>query len=174
MTKFEALAEKFDKLSEQYGGTSFAQLCAELCRLLPTLAERDQVTGAPEPRVFVGVDPAAPNGDEAATVTMRCDFEVLGISNSGQTPIVLPRRPVLYCYAPQQRAVAVLLNGAFALRTVHHRYLLQGLSGGTFAVVTGHRDRVPPDMCQMLQLHGWVVVTIDDSYARARAGERQS
>jgi hypothetical protein len=96
---------------------------------------------------------------------MRCHFEL--VDGSPHT--------YLNCYAPQRRAIACMLPlQRNALRPLFSFRDMQGYpKGATLVEVIGHSESLPPDMRDMLRLNGWVVVSIDDSYARARAAERQ-
>jgi hypothetical protein len=145
MNKFEALAEKFEMIANRWPPAELAQFMAELCRLLPTLAERDQVSGAPE------------------AVTMQCDFS--------HHPI----RRVIHCYAPHRRAVEMLLPWPMGmhLRPLHDHHAMRGLDGGTFVHVTSHPQQVPDEIWHLIGERGWLVLRIDDTYARARAARAQ-
>jgi hypothetical protein len=154
MNKFEALAEKFEMIANRWPPAELAQFMAELCRLLPTLAERDQVSGAPE------------------AVTMQCDFSHLPSRGGiGANPI----RRVLYCYASQRRAVEALLQRPMGmhLRPLHDHHAMRGLDGGTFVHVTSHPQQVPDEIWHLIGERGWLVLRIDDTYARARAARAQ-
>lgn len=78
-------------------------------------------------------------------------------------------RPTFYCYAPQRMAVESFLAPYMKVRPVDDANLMRGISRGTFAHVTCHPDQVPADVWMTISKDGWMVLTIDDYYARGHA-----
>ncbi len=80
----------------------------------------------------------------------------------------------LYCYASHRKAIEVILQPILRpdvrIRSVDQPpYQLKGTRGGTFVMVVGHPDRVPSEIQDILRAHGFLVLALDDSYARAAA-----
>lgn len=78
-------------------------------------------------------------------------------------------RPTVYCYEPQRRAVESFLAPYTQVVPVSDAKFMRGISRGTFVYITSHPDHVPTYVWPHLQQDGWIVLTIDDSYARAKA-----
>jgi hypothetical protein len=80
----------------------------------------------------------------------------------------------LYCYAQQRTAVDAILRPILApgvkvhLVTGAHQ-LMGSAPGGTFVTVIGHPNRIPSEIQDTLRARGFMVIALDDSYAREAA-----
>lgn len=86
----------------------------------------------------------------------------------------------LYCYAPQRRAVEDFFAGMglpvnhARLHPIEDHYGIAGLRHINFVVVKGHPHSVPFSMLAYLETNGAVIITFDDSPARARYASERS
>lgn len=165
MKRLEALARKFAELSVNYhvvcpDGVSgavahdphvceLARACVELCRVMADVES-----------------PPCPKPVEQE-ITMRCKFEFVdSVPPSGWQN---PRTPPLYCWVLQRVAVEAVLGRSPDMRLISNTQDMVGLTGATFVEVAGHPERLPNQVRENLRIYGWVVITIDDTFARARA-----
>lgn len=78
-------------------------------------------------------------------------------------------RPTVYCIASQHRAVETFLAPHMQVLPVHHANVMRGIDHGAFAHILTHPVHVPAEVWDQILTSGWIVLTIDDGYARARA-----
>lgn len=82
----------------------------------------------------------------------------------------------VYCYGPQRSAVESMLNNAGLFFGSNQTLKpttanqLRGLEGFTFAHVPNHPYQPPDDLLEMMRVYGAIVISLDDSYLRARRG----
>lgn len=82
----------------------------------------------------------------------------------------------IFCYAPHRLAVVDFLYGIEAGAMVrrlssinlHDRNRMAGHNNLTFFDVLGHPEPLPSELKMELRVRGATVVTLDDSYRRAR------
>lgn len=80
---------------------------------------------------------------------------------------------LLHYWHSQRLAVEVNLPvPRTALRAVYEPLHMRGIEGGTFVDVLGYGERVPSELYEIIRMHGWTVIRIDDSAARLRARNR--
>lgn len=90
----------------------------------------------------------------------------MSVTNSGG-------RPVFFCYAPQRRAVIedLFRMGVASpdVRGVDRDGLqMMGIEGGTFVNIPTHSEQPGPRIHEVIQVMGFVLVTLDDTHFRAR------
>lgn len=84
-------------------------------------------------------------------------------------------------FVPQQHALAVrgvLESLGFRayqgqIHQVRHAQQLMGIEGGTFAFIENHPLPVSAEMLDTVRRYGFVVIKLDDSFARARHQESE-
>lgn len=79
-------------------------------------------------------------------------------------------QPTFYCWQLQRAAIEDAMGRAprGKLRTVNETDQLRGREGGLFIEVENHAHPIPIELRQLLAHDGWIMVRIDDGYARMK------